>query len=82
MPLKIINNATLATMRDDQSYGLIPSAAIAIKDGEIAWLGPMTSIPDKISSQATEFLDCGNRLLTPGLIDCHTHIVYAGDRAT
>ncbi len=82
MPTKIISNATLATLRDDQSYGLIPSAAIAIKDGKIAWLGPMTSIPDEISSQSTELMDCGNRLLTPGLIDCHTHIVYAGDRAT
>jgi len=82
MPLKIISNAILATMRDDQSYALIPSAAIAIKDGKIAWLGPMASIPDEISSQSTELLDCGNRLLTPGLIDCHTHIVYAGDRAT
>ncbi|MCP4010110.1 MAG: imidazolonepropionase [Proteobacteria bacterium] len=82
MPFKIISNATLATMRDDQSYGLIPSAAIAIKDGEIAWLGPMASIPDELTSQSAELLDCGNRLLTPGLIDCHTHIVYAGDRAT
>ncbi len=82
MPLKIISNATLATMRDDQSYGLLPSAAIAIKDGKIAWLGPMASIPDELTSQSTEMLDCGNRLLTPGLIDCHTHIVYAGDRAT
>ncbi len=82
MPLKLIINAELATMRDDLSYGLIPSAAIAIQGGKIAWLGPMASIPDEISQQSTETLDCGGRLLTPGLIDCHTHMVYAGNRAS
>ena len=82
MSLKLISNATLATLQDDQSYGLIPSAAVAIKDDKIAWLGAMPSIPDQFLSDSIECVDCNNRLLTPGLIDCHTHIVYAGDRAT
>jgi len=82
MSLKLISNASLATLQDDQSYGLIPSAAIAIEGGKIAWLGPMSSIPDQFLSDSIESVDCNNRLLTPGLIDCHTHIVYAGDRAT
>jgi imidazolonepropionase len=82
MPYKLITNATLATMRDDKSYGLIQSAAIAIKGNTIEWLGPMSSIPDGLTDRSFERLDCSNRLITPGLIDCHTHLVYAGDRAS
>ena len=82
MPYKLITNATLATMQEDQSYGLIPSAAIVIKGKHIEWLGPMSSIPGELTDHSIEHLDCSNRLVTPGLIDCHTHLVYAGDRAS
>jgi imidazolonepropionase len=57
---------------------LIPNGAIAVKDGRIAWLGGMENLP--LYSVKQQF-DAGGKLLTPGLIDCHTHLVYAGNRA-
>lgn len=70
----LLTNLKAATMGD--SYGLIEDAAILIEGRTIAWLGPRTAAP---ASTAT--IDCGGRLATPGLIDCHTHIVHGGNRA-
>lgn len=69
-------NANLATMADD--YGIIENAAIAVKDGKIAWSGAMKELE---SRQARQVHDAKNQWLLPGLIDCHTHMVYAGDRS-
>ncbi|MFZ5609763.1 MAG: imidazolonepropionase [Pseudomonadota bacterium] len=52
-----------------------PHHAVAAKGGRIAWLGPEGDAP-----AAREVIDCGGRLATPGLVDCHTHLVYAGNR--
>ncbi|MGB0908003.1 MAG: imidazolonepropionase [Maricaulaceae bacterium] len=60
-------------------YGLIPDGAIAISNGRIAWLGPTSELPRTYESYSVE--DVAGRLITPSLIDCHTHIVHAGDRA-
>ena len=75
-------NARVATMvADPTAYGLIESGAVAVKEGEIAWVGNSADLgPDAITS-SKEILDCEERLVTPGLIDCHTHIVYGGNRA-
>lgn len=73
----LLTHATLATMTD--GYGLIPDAAVAIEDDRIAWAGPMEALPEAWSGLPAH--DCGGRLVTPGLIDCHSHIVFAGDRA-
>lgn len=70
----LLTNLKAATMRE--SYGLIEDAAILIEGGKIGWIGPRAEAP---GSKAT--IDCGGRLATPGLIDCHTHIVYGGNRA-
>lgn len=71
----LLTNATLATMRG--GYGLIPRGAAVLIEGErIAWVGPETEAPPAASRH-----DCGGRLLTPGLIDCHSHLVFDGDRA-
>lgn len=59
--------------------GLVTSQAIAITQGYISWCGAMQQLPEPINSQET--MDCQEKLLTPGLVDCHTHLVYAGDRA-
>ena len=60
-------------------YGLIENAAIALEGGLIAWVGLQSDVPSKLSKlPRTNF---GGRLATPGLIDCHTHVVFAGDRA-
>jgi imidazolonepropionase len=61
-------------MRD--GYGLIEDAAIVIEGGRITWIGPRAEAPS-----GHETTDCQGRLATPGLIDCHTHIVYGGSRA-
>ena len=75
-------NVHLATMdeaRDSASYGEIREAAIAVQDGKIAWLGAMADLPaDYVAEQV---VDGQGAWLTPGLIDCHTHIVYAGNRS-
>lgn len=69
-----------ATMEEsDAPYGLIKDAAIAVIDGMIEWVGPAAALPNMYTSLHRNSL--GGRLVTPGLIDCHTHIVYAGDRA-
>ncbi|HZV66991.1 MAG TPA: imidazolonepropionase [Telluria sp.] len=71
----LYTNAQLATMAG--GYGAMLDAAIAVKDGRIAWLGPRAQAPQG----ATVVHDCGGRWITPGLIDCHTHIVHAGNRS-
>ena len=76
MPI-LLTNATLATMT--QGYGLIEGGAVVIDGEMIAFAGPMSALPTAYAELAPQ--DMGGRLITPGLIDCHTHIVFAGDRA-
>lgn len=77
---KLWTNARLATMSAavDAPYGAIEDGIIAARDGRIVYTGPRKEAP---TFQATETIDCGGRWITPGLIDCHTHLVYGGDRA-
>jgi imidazolonepropionase len=75
-------NGRLATMRPDGlPYGVIERGAIAVADGHIAWIGPEAQMPVEIRHRATATHDLGGRWVTPGLIDCHTHLVYSGNRA-
>lgn len=60
-------------------YGLIDDAAIAVQHGRIIWVGPQAEVPP--SYQAFLKDDLGGRLVTPALIDCHTHLVFGGNRA-
>jgi len=62
-------------------YGLITDAAIAVKDGRIAWLGAMKDLPADPEKAAAQVYDVQGACITPGLIDCHTHVVFASDRA-
>jgi imidazolonepropionase len=76
---KVIRNATLATMVPGGApYGLVRDGAIIVRDGQIAWAGPAADMPD--AGEAT-IRDLGGRLVTPALIDCHTHLVHGGNRA-
>lgn len=76
----LFTNVHLATMAaGDDAYGEVRDAAIAVKDGRIAWLGPQADLPP--GAQAVTVHDGGRSWLTPGLIDCHTHIVHAGNRS-
>ena len=76
MPI-LLTNATLATMTN--GYGLMPQAAVVVEGEIIAYAGPMADLPDSWKSLPPQ--DVAGRLVTPALIDCHTHIVFAGDRA-
>jgi imidazolonepropionase len=71
----LFSNLKLATMTEGQPYGLIEDGAVLVEEGKIIWSGGRSEAP------AGTFVDCGGRLLTPGLIDCHTHLVYGGNRA-
>lgn len=74
---KIWRNARLATLKGE-GYGALEQAALAVTDGVITWVGPEQDMPDLV---ATETIDLQARWMTPGLVDCHTHLVYAGNRA-
>lgn len=63
------------------AYGAIEAAALGIRDGRIAWLGPRRDLPASARDASREVHDLAGRWVTPGLIDCHTHLVYAGHRA-
>jgi len=72
-------NGLIATC--EQGYGLKEKAGIAVKNGKIAWLGAIQDLPDSPDRVATHVYDIQGRCLTPGFIDCHTHLIYAGNRA-
>ncbi|MGR3468790.1 MAG: imidazolonepropionase [Shimia sp.] len=74
----LLTNATLATMTD-AAYGLIPEGALVTEGARILWAGPQGDLPTGLAEQ--DATDVGGRLVTPGLIDCHTHVVHGGHRA-
>lgn len=70
-----------ATLADDTGYGLIEDAAIGIRDGRIAYIGPQAELSAQQRHEAREIELFDNALATPALIDCHTHLVFGGNRA-
>ncbi|MCW1952007.1 MAG: imidazolonepropionase [Octadecabacter sp.] len=76
----LFTNAKIVTLQDNQDYGLIEDGAIALDGETIVWVGPAADVPAAYRNAQTH--DLGGRLVTPALIDCHTHIVFGGNRAT
>jgi len=77
MPSRLLTRLRVATMAEGHGpYGLIEDGALLIEHGRIAWVGPSGSAPDHPAPE-----DCAGRLATPALVDCHTHLVFGGDRA-
>jgi len=74
----ILTGAKFATMTGDSPYGLIENGALVIEGSRIAWVGPKADLPANYANRKQ--IDLGGRLVTPGLTDCHTHLVFAGDR--
>ncbi|MGV3481587.1 MAG: imidazolonepropionase [Sphingobium sp.] len=75
---RVWTNARLATMVASEAggaLGAVPAGMIACRDGRIVHAGPPVAV------EAAETIDCAGRWITPGLIDCHTHLVHGGDRA-
>ena len=76
----LIHNVNVATMANDDGYGILENAAIGIKDGKIETI--IANVDQKEGNLETEeALDGNGKWVTPGLIDCHTHLVYGGNRA-
>ncbi|MCT2580851.1 imidazolonepropionase [Mesorhizobium sp. P16.1] len=79
--LRLWRNARLATMAEGAAgLGIVEKGAIAARDGLIVYAGSEADLP-AAAGQGAETVDCQGRWITPGLIDCHTHLVYAGNRA-
>ena len=77
---QLLTNANLASMVvGARDYGLIEQGAIAVAGEKIAWAGPLQNIPDQFAGFPRR--DLAGRLVTPALIDCHTHLVFADNRA-
>ncbi len=74
-------NVHLATMTPNNPYGAIENGALAVAGERIVWVGPEKELPVDLKSDATAVYDGGGAWITPGLVDCHTHLVYAGSRA-
>jgi imidazolonepropionase len=72
--------ARLATMAGPEAYGLIDDGALVVRGDDILWAGPRTSLPSSLASGAA-VRDVAGRCITPGFVDCHTHVVYGGDRS-
>ncbi|WP_109125709.1 imidazolonepropionase [Dyella sp. C11] len=77
----LLTNATLATFAGDAPYGLIERGAVALHDGLVAWVGPQDALPGDPASLASHVEDLAGAVVTPGLVDCHTHLVFGGNRA-
>jgi imidazolonepropionase len=74
--------AHLATMRSGaDAYGAVRDAALAVKGGRIAWIGPAVEARSRVATRPVPSFDATGLWMTPGFIDCHTHLVYAGNRA-
>lgn len=78
---RILTNARLATLNPQlPGLGIIEDGALMVRNGQIVYAGPMSELPINLLNTA-EITDCEGRWITPGLVDCHTHLVHAGNRA-
>ena len=82
-PSSIWLNCKAATLQADnrQPYGLIDDAALVVSGGQLQWVGARGDLPADLMANNPHIQDAKGALITPGLIDCHTHLVYGGNRA-
>jgi imidazolonepropionase len=74
-------NVNLATMTEGNPYGMVEDGALVVVGSKIAWLGKRADLPADYESRVQKTYDGQDGWITPGLVDCHTHLVYAGSRA-
>ena len=79
-PITLIGLQAATMQGKSDPYGLIQDAALVLAEGRIAWIGPRADLPAEHAAHPQQ--DFGGRLITPALIDCHTHVVHGGNRAT
>ena len=82
-PSSVWLNCKAATLQAGaaQPYGLIEDAVLVVSDGSLQWVGPRSDLPANLLKNGMQTHDAKGALITPGLIDCHTHLVYGGNRA-
>jgi len=74
-------HARLATLAGHAPWGLIEDGALLVRGDQLVWVGADADLPADLQSQIESVHDLGGALVTPGLVDCHTHLVYGGQRA-
>ncbi len=77
----LVLGASLATLDAPAGYGAIADGALGGRDGMLAWVGPRAELPGDPATLARDVVALDGGWITPGLVDCHTHAVFAGDRA-
>ena len=77
----VLVNARLATLAGDAGYGVVEDGALGWRDGSLVFAGPRHQLPAPPDALANQVVDAAGDWVTPGLIDCHTHVVFGGDRA-
>ena len=65
----------------DEPWGLIEDGGLLVEDGTLGWVGPCSALPPELAERIAQQVALEGALVTPGLIDCHTHLVYGGHRA-
>ena len=79
--LTLWRNSRLATLAGDRPWGLVEDGALLVEGDQLAWVGPLTDLPRELRARVGEEHDLSGALVTPGLVDCHTHLIYGGQRA-
>jgi len=79
--LTLWRNARLATLCGTEPWGWVEDGAVLTDGAMIAWAGPQSDLPRDLLQVVDRDHDLGRALVTPGLVDCHTHLVYGGQRA-
>ncbi|RPE77269.1 imidazolonepropionase [Vulcaniibacterium tengchongense] len=77
----LLLGASLATLAGAQGYGEVADGALGWRDGVLTYVGPRAALPDAPPRLAREVIETDGGWVTPGLVDCHTHLVFAGERA-
>jgi len=81
-PRRILwTNATLATFAGERDWGLVNDGALLVEGEQLRWVGPAAELRAGLREGVVEMRDLGGMLVTPGLIDAHTHLVYGGERS-
>ncbi|MBN8553699.1 MAG: imidazolonepropionase [Caulobacterales bacterium] len=78
----LIDGHAATMMPGKEPYGAIRQAALGIESGRIAWIGPQANLPGPLADLAYTVESLNDRWVTPGLIDCHTHLIFGSNRAT
>ena len=79
--LTLWRNAHLATLAGDTPWGWVEDGALLTEGDTIRWAGAQSALPRELQARVVHEHDLGGALVTPGLVDCHTHLVYGGQRA-